>query len=849
MNLTEKIANVGKAVSDSKIRVLLLFLVVSATLAAGIAYLKLRPGRAQGPASASAVVSAPNISSIPGVGQPSREYVKLQEQENLELAQAAAKKGISAIPTVVRSTFLEQGVSADLSANSGATSVAGCGVEELTRARAAGVTAAELRCRGCSVAALKAAGFSAADLKAAGFSAAELREAGFSASDLRAAGFSAQELAAAGFSAQDLLAAGFSVGELRGAGVSESELGKAGVGPEDLALAGFGATKKLSSGACSVQNLKLVRGKGISAQELRKMGCSAEALRAAGFSAAELKAAGFSAAELKDAGFSAADLKAAGFSAAELKAAGFSAKDLMAAGFSAKELKDAGFTAGELRAAGFSAADLKDAGFSAAELKAAGFSAAELKDAGFTAQQLSDAGFTTGDLTRAGFAGLPGLMSAVSSNSCSVESLTTSRANGVSATELRKMGCSLEALKAAGFSAKELKDAGFSPAQLLAAGFSPDELRQAGFTLANEATAAVGIAKPTSEVLQQDVCSIDNLKKAKAKGMAVAKLRQLGCSVAALKAADFSGVELLGAGFSVDELAAAKFSAPDIKAASLRLAADANKVLGQLPYSNKLTTEQMNSMTSSELDDLMKRQQALMKRQADELFGIWSQMPTQLYVAGADASKQVAGGLAPLSGAAAAASEQELIKNSDIYKAGTVVFGVLDAEVNTDENSPVMATVIHGPLKEAKLLGTFQRVDKKVLLQFKVISIPRLVNSIGINAVAIDPNTAKTVLASNVDNHYWLRYGTAFATSFVSGLGSAMQNAGTTVVSNPNGITTSMPQLDTQQKIFVALGNVGQQFSSTAASLINTPPTVTVKAGTSVGLLLMSDLAVPKNKS
>lgn len=112
---------------------------------------------------------------------------------------------------------------------------------------------------------------------------------------------------------------------------------------------------------------------------------------------------------------------------------------------------------------------------------------------------------------------------------------------------------------------------------------------------------------------------------------------------------------------------------------------------------------------------------------------------------------------------------------------------------------------------------------------------------------AIDPNTAKTALASSVDNHYMLRYGTLFATSFIGGLASAVQNAGaSTTTSATTGTVSTMPQLNMMQKLLVGLGAVGQQFGAAMASNTNMPPTVTVKAGTNIGLLLMSDLSVPK---
>jgi len=49
------------------------------------------------------------------------------------------------------------------------------------------------------------------------------------------------------------------------------------------------------------------------------------------------------------------------------------------------------------------------------------------------------------------------------------------------------------------------------------------------------------------------------------------------------------------------------------------------------------------------------------------------------------------------------------------------------------------------------------------------------------------------------------------------------------------------------QKLLVGLGTAGQQLSTAAGANVNTPPTITVKAGSNIGLLLMADLSVPKS--
>jgi intracellular multiplication protein IcmE len=114
--------------------------------------------------------------------------------------------------------------------------------------------------------------------------------------------------------------------------------------------------------------------------------------------------------------------------------------------------------------------------------------------------------------------------------------------------------------------------------------------------------------------------------------------------------------------------------------------------------------------------------------------------------------------------------------------------------------------------------------------------------SIGINAVAIDPNTAHTALADCVNNHYWLRYGTLFASSFLSGLADAISQQGSQVSIGTGGILVTHDPLSVGQTIAVALGAVGSQYASVLGSNFTRPPTVYVYAGDSIGILFMQDL-------
>jgi intracellular multiplication protein IcmE len=772
-------------------------LVIAAVAVVGIAFTGIAMWQASAKRAALGnamnVSGAPEIESVPGAGNPTAEYVKQQDRENAKSAEAARDLGTSSVPTINRGSFVG---SIDAfgqlpaapsqcpidPATLPAPDPQACTVDSLQRARESGVRALELRCKGCTCPSLKMAGYTVGDLKEAGLNAKSLRDCGFGVDELKAAGFSAADLKAAGFTASELKAAGFSAAELKDAGFSAAELKDAGFTAKQLKDAGF------------------------SAAELKAAGFTAKDLKDAGYTAAELKAAGFTAADLAKAGYTADDLKAAGLGASDDKVcnpdelrkarqAGMSAQALKARGCGAAALKAAGYTAAELRAAGFSAKDLKDAGFSAKALKDAGFSAADLKAAGFNAAQLKDAGFSAKDLKDAGF---------------SAKDLKDA---GFSAKALRDAGFSAAELKAAGFTAGQLKDAGFSAAELKAAGYSDDALRAAGY-------------------------SAEQLKDA-------------GVDSSALAMAGYTKGDLLRAGFTPIEAgyvaSAPSANAPAIAqtvdpaaAASALMPKVGNSASDQLA---ELERQQALRMSRQQRQDMVLQQQGSMAMQAQKLMVGWSNFNQQTSMATTvpDTSAMGMGGSNGIAGMASAGAQ-----GGDVVKAGDIMFAVLDTSINTDEkDTPVMARIVGGPYKGGKLIGRFALVDQRVTLAFNLLNLPDRNKSVPINAVAIDPETARTAMSGEVDNHYLLRYGTLFASSFISGMGSALQTAGSTTQTTSIGTVTINKSLNPIELGIVGAGTAGQRLGDALAPTFNKPPTVTIQAGTGMGLLFMGDANIP----
>ncbi len=778
---------------------------------------------------------------------------------------------------------------------------AGCGEAALTKLRKAGVSAAAIRrISGCSAEQLKAAGFTAKELKDAGFSAADLKRAGFSADELKAAGFTARDLLNAGFTPEELAKAGFSPAEIKAAemelppgitpadvknagcdvdvlkkeraagvsaalirqyaGCSAQALKAAGFSDADLANAGFtpqqiSAATPLSDSAikaagCDPDKLKKLLAAGVSAKRIKDLnGCSAQALKEAGydvkslldagFTPAQLQAAGFTPKQLEDAGINPAaaiangrvadcsvdalkKARAAGVSALTIRQTlGCSAQALKDAGYTAKELKDAGFTAAELKAAGFSAKDLKDAGFTAKELRDAGFSAAQLKAAGFSAKELKDAGFSAADLRAAGF------------------TAAQLKAAGFSAKELKDAGFSAADLKAAGFSAKELKDAGFSAADLKAAGFSAKDLKDAGFSAA----------------------------ELKAAGYSAKELKDAGYSAQQLKDAGFTANQLLNAGFSPEESNIAGLQNPNLQQSPSSLnampsfpGATAPQGASALAASNNDQLQAILNRQNQEQAE-QKYQQRIQQRTSDMLSAAnqaiqnWKQVNVQVYAEGnADQAEKGAENAALNVNNSTTTSSQTVSTTTTtqqraVIKTGDILFAVIDTSVNSDEPGPILATIVSGKLKGTKLIGSFNlpSTANKMVITFNTMSVPGAPRTISISAFAIDPNTARTALASRTDHHFLMRYGSLFASSFLQGFGNAFQSANTTVTiggtGGGNNITVSNGVgRSALQNAVIGLAQVGQNWSQQAQQLFNTPTTVEVYSGTGIGVLFTQDV-------
>jgi intracellular multiplication protein IcmE len=255
-------------------------------------------------------------------------------------------------------------------------------------------------------------------------------------------------------------------------------------------------------------------------------------------------------------------------------------------------------------------------------------------------------------------------------------------------------------------------------------------------------------------------------------------------------------------------------------------------------------------MSDQQHQQKIQQRMASMLGAANAALESWRTVSTQANVAstlpGKDKSLLSSGG-----GALAGGSLADVSNNTQpvLIKAGDVLFAVLDTSVNTDEPGPILATIVSGKYKGSKLIGSFTLPSKadKMVITFNTMSVPGAPRTTAITAYAIDPNTARTALASKANHHYLLRYGSLFASSFMQGIGNAFQSANTTVsIGGTGGITDTTVSNGIGRSVLenavIGLATVGKDWGAVAKEQFQTPITVLLNAGTGVGILFTQDL-------
>jgi hypothetical protein len=175
---------------------------------------------------------------------------------------------------------------------------------------------------------------------------------------------------------------------------------------------------------------------------------------------------------------------------------------------------------------------------------------------------------------------------------------------------------------------------------------------------------------------------------------------------------------------------------------------------------------------------------------------------------------------------------------------GDMYYAMLEIEVNTDEISPVRATIVQeGPLKGGVLIGMPKRVGGKSMIEFSTLALKGQTYS-GVSVVAVDPDTMRTAFADDVDYHTFERYFKLAAASIVAGYAEALTSVEkqTSATGTETEVSVALPKFS--DRMAVAIGRVGEKLEPVYAKEFERAPTVTIYKNRDLGIMFLSELII-----
>jgi hypothetical protein len=178
-------------------------------------------------------------------------------------------------------------------------------------------------------------------------------------------------------------------------------------------------------------------------------------------------------------------------------------------------------------------------------------------------------------------------------------------------------------------------------------------------------------------------------------------------------------------------------------------------------------------------------------------------------------------------------------KHPDALNPGETLYAVTDYALNSDIPAPVIATILQGELKGGKAIGEFKLSGENVLVTFSRI-VDKDGFEIKVNAFAVNPANSKASIRADVDTHFLERWGSLIAASFIEGFGDAVSDRGSKVYVTGDVVVEDNFGKSMEDVSYEALGKVGSRAATQVEKGFDRPPTVSVRAGEPIGILIIS---------
>lgn len=191
-------------------------------------------------------------------------------------------------------------------------------------------------------------------------------------------------------------------------------------------------------------------------------------------------------------------------------------------------------------------------------------------------------------------------------------------------------------------------------------------------------------------------------------------------------------------------------------------------------------------------------------------------------------------------GGASPSLSAPLIRAGDVVLASTIITN------DSDTPGPVVAEIRRGPLKGARLLGGFEakKNNTHLIVQFNSAVLPDG-TQVPISAYAVDARQKSLAVRTDLDRRLFARYAPRVAAAFVSGVGEALSDPGTSLI-DLGGVTgVTRPAATIEQGLYKGLAEVGNDLAGEFVQSAPKGPLISLRSRQIIGVLFTSNVETP----
>ena len=186
------------------------------------------------------------------------------------------------------------------------------------------------------------------------------------------------------------------------------------------------------------------------------------------------------------------------------------------------------------------------------------------------------------------------------------------------------------------------------------------------------------------------------------------------------------------------------------------------------------------------------------------------------------------------------------VLSEPLVRAGEVVLASTIITNDSDTPGPVLAEIRKGPLRGARMRGGFESNQSNThLIDRFATAVLADGAQIPISAYAVDARQKSLAVRSDLDRRLFERYPPRVAAAFVSGVGDALSDPGTTLI-DLGGVTgATRPAPTIKQGVYGGLAEVGNDLAGEFVQCAPKSPLISSRSRQIIGALFPSNVLLP----